>query len=329
MSRNRLLAGMLSAVFGLGFAAAADAAEKLVLYTSQPSEQMDEVLTLFKTVQPGIEVEMFRSGTTEVMNKLQAEIAAGDPKADVLLIADSIAMTEVKNQGLLLAYKDADVSKIPAGQYDDDRTFFGTKLITTGIMWNTASGLPKPSSWKDLLKPEAKNQVIMPSPLYSGAAVIHIGTMAQNPEFGWGYFEALAANGAVGAKGNGSVRDAVARGEKAYGVIIEYMAYGQKEKGSPVDFIFPVEGVTAINQPVAILKSSKNVAAAKAFVDFQLSREAAEQSVSQQYFPIMSGVTPPKGYPDPSTLKIMDADANRLLTGTEETKKRFSDLYGG
>jgi len=322
----------LCLVAGLGLAAfggAAEAQEKLMLYTSQPSEQMEGVLALFNSKYPNIKVEMFRSGTTEVMNKLQAEVAAGDPKADILLIADSVAMDDVKRQGLLQPYAGADVSKLPAGQYDPDKQYFGTKMITTGIMYNTKSGLPKPESWKDLLKPEAKNQVIMPSPLYSGAAVIHVGTLAAQPDLGWAYFEQLAANGAVAGKGNGSIRDAVARGEKAYGVIIEYMAFGAKQEGSPVDFVFPKEGVTVVNQPVAIMKGARNVEAARKFVDFQLSPEAQLDAVKQNYFPLLKGVAPPAGYPDPAKLKIIDADPVLLLKGTDETKRRFADLYGG
>ncbi len=322
---------MISLAGGAAFALAAmsASAEDLVIYTSQPVDQMTKVIELFNQSQPDVKVEMFRSGTTEVMNKLQAEIAAGAPKADILLIADSIAMTGLKNEGLLMAYPDAPVDGLDPVQYDADKTYFGTKMITTGIIYNTASGKPRPASWKDLLKPEAKDQVIMPSPLYSGAAVIHVGTMAAQPEFGWKFFEDMAANGALAGKGNGSVRDAVSRGEKAYGVIIEYMAFGQKAKGSPVDFVFPSEGVTAINQPVAIMKTANNVAAAKKFIDFQLSRAAQEQSVEQKYFPLLKGVTPPDGYPNPETLKIITADPDKLLKSTEETKRNFADLFGG
>ena len=75
--------------------------------------------------------------------------------------------------------------------------------------------------------------------------------MVQQKEFGWGYFETLAKSGAIAGKGNGAVIEAVARGEKAYGIIIEYMAFNAKAKGSPVDFVFPQEGVSAITQPVA------------------------------------------------------------------------------
>ncbi len=314
---------------GLVVAAVSAHAETLMVYTSQPVDQMTSVIELFNKSQPEIKVELFRSGTTEIMNKLQAELAAGQPKADILLIADSIAMTAAKNQGLLMAYPEAPVKDYDPSQYDRDMTFFGTKLITTGIVYNTGSKLPKPSSWMDLLKPEAKGQVIMPSPLYSGAAVIHVGTLAAQKEFGWGYFEKLAKNDAQAAKGNGGVRDAVARGEKAYGVIVEYMAFEQAAKGSPVEFVFPKEGVTAINQPVAILKAARNPAAAKKFVDFQLSRAAQEQSVTQKYFPLMKGVQPPAGYPDPATLKVIEADPNLLLKVDEETKRKFADYFGG
>lgn len=321
--RSAAFAG--AAALSLNTAQAAD----LVLYTSQPTEQMESVLALFNEKHPDIEVEMFRSGTTEVLNKLQAELAAGDPQPDVLLIADSVAMEQLEREGVLQPYEDADVSALPEGQYDPEMHWFGTKLITTGIIHNTAAGVPAPTAWRDLLSPAAKGQVIMPSPLYSGAAVNHVGAMTQQDAFGWDYYEALAENGAIAGKGNGSVRDAVARGEKAYGVIIDYMAFGQKAEGSPVDFAFPEEGVSAINQPVAILATARNPEAARAFVDFQLSEAASEQAVKQNYFPIRKGVAAPEGYPDPETLEILPLDEAALMDQTEELKRRFADLFGG
>ncbi len=326
-----LMTGLKGAAFA-GAAAlvvsAADAAE-LVLYTSQPTAQMEEVLALFAESHPDIAVDMFRSGTTEVLNKLQAELAAGNPQPDILLIADSVAMEQLKQQDVLQPYAEADVSALPEGQYDPEMYYFGTKLITTGIIYNTAAGVPAPTSWNDLLSAEAAGQVIMPSPLYSGAAVIHVGTVVQQDGFGWDYMQALADNGAVAGKGNGSVRDAVARGEKAYGVIIDYMAFGQKNEGSPVDFVFPEEGVSAINQPVAMLATASNVEAARAFIDFQLSQAASEQAVKQAYFPIREGVAAPEGYPDSAALNIMPLDADKLLAETEDLKRRFADLFGG
>jgi iron(III) transport system substrate-binding protein len=125
------------------------------------------------------------------------------------------------------------------------------------------------------------------------------------------------------------VIEAVARGEKVYGIIIEYMAFNAKNKGSPVDFVFPQEGVSAITQPVAVLKTSRNVEAAKAFVAWQLSEEAQRQSVAQGYFPISPDLAPPKGYPPVSSLKIMSGDLKAMLAKDEDNKRQFMELFGG
>ena len=79
-----------------------------------------------------------------------------------------------------MPYREAKVDGLDSGTYDADRTYFGSKLITTGIAVNTAAK-SRPASWADLAKPEYKGQIAMPSPLYSGAAAIMLGTMTERP----------------------------------------------------------------------------------------------------------------------------------------------------
>jgi iron(III) transport system substrate-binding protein len=107
------------------------------------------------------------------------------------------------------------------------------------------------------------------------------------------------------------------------------MALNAKKAGSPVDFVFPAEGVSSITQPIGIIDGTDNLDGAKAFVDWQLSRAAQEQSVAQGYFPIFDGIAPPAGYPEVSSLKILPLDADRMLADDEANKKEFADLFGG
>ncbi len=93
----------------------------------------------------------------------------------------------------------------------------------------------------------------------------------RSPISGWGYFEKLKANNTVSVRGNGAVLKSVASGEKPYGVLVDFMAMNAKQKGSPIEFVFPDEGVPAVTEPVAIMSTAKNVAGAKQFVDFILS----------------------------------------------------------
>jgi iron(III) transport system substrate-binding protein len=125
------------------------------------------------------------------------------------------------------------------------------------------------------------------------------------------------------------VLNAVAGGQKMYGIIVEFMALNAKAKGSPVDFVFPTEGVSIVTEPTAIIKTTKTPDAAKAFVTFLLSRDGQELAVSQGYFPARKDVKPPAGFPDVGSLKILPVDIGELLQHDEQNKKRFAELFGG
>jgi iron(III) transport system substrate-binding protein len=329
VSHSRRIVAAACLVLGvLGSPAAADAQSgKLVLYTSQPERDAAQTVAAFRKVYPGVEVDVFRSGTTEVMAKLAAEFAAGQPKPDVLLLADAATMEALKKDGRLLAYPQARIDGIEPSAIDSDRMYFGSKLITTGIAVNTAAK-SRPTSWADLAKADYKGQIAMPSPLYSGAAAIMLGTMTERQDLGWSYFEKLKAADAVAVRGNGAVMTAVANGEKTYGVLVDFMAFNAKAKGSPIDFIFPAEGNPAVTEPVAILKSSQNPAAARAFVDFILSDEGQKLAVAMGYIPARASVGMPSWYPAGAKIKLMPADIASVVQTNSANLKRFAQLFG-
>lgn len=112
-------------------------AETLTLYTSQTPEIAQQTVDAFQAKHPDIKVEWTRNGTSQLLNILRAEITAGDVKPDVLLVADTINLGQLKAEGRLMAYPEAKVDAYDAGTYDKDKTFFGTKIISTGIAYNT------------------------------------------------------------------------------------------------------------------------------------------------------------------------------------------------
>ncbi|MGY6645479.1 MAG: ABC transporter substrate-binding protein [Salinarimonas sp.] len=334
MTKDRVTfkrAAVIAATLGFLLPAGAALAQSgdLVIYTSTPTEQMDELVARFNESYPDVNVEYFRSGTTEVINRLQAEFEAGAPQPDVLLIADTVVMSQLKADDRLMAYADAPIAGTDAALHDADMTFFSTKLITTGFMVNT-DNVPEPvTSWADLADEAIAGRLMMPSPLYSGAALIHVGTVTNLDGFGWEYFETLADHGAVAGRGNGGVLDAVARGEMDYGIIVDFMPLNAKAGGSPVDFIFPDEGVTAVTEPVAILSTANNVEAAQAFVGWQLSEEGQRFHVEQGYLPLREGIAPPDVFPAMDAVNVITVDPALLMEQSEEIKRRFADLFGG
>ncbi|MCI4665281.1 MAG: ABC transporter substrate-binding protein [Neomegalonema sp.] len=320
-----LLAALAAAT--IAGAAHAEPSGKLVLYTSQPNKDAQATVDAFKAKYPKVEVEWFRDGTTKVMAKLRAEFEAGAPRPDVLLIADMVTMEGLKAEGRLLAYKEADVSAYEKGLMDKDGHYFSTKLITTGIIYNAKAPF-KPTSYKDLLKPEAKGLIAIPSPLTSGAATIHMATLTNLPELGWALYEGLAKQDTLAKGGNGGVYKAVAGGEKMFGFVVDFLPIREKAKGAPVEFVFPKEGVSAVTEPVAILSTAKNPEAAKAFVSFLLSEEGQKLASSQGYLPAHPAVAPPAGFPSRDKIKLAPFDPAKALKDDAANKERFVETFG-
>ncbi|HBF28673.1 ABC transporter substrate-binding protein [Rhizobium sp.] len=307
-------------------AVSAEAAD-LVLYTSQPNEDAQATVDGFMAANPGIKVDWVRDGTPKIMAKLMAEIDAGAAGADVLLIADTVTLERLKQAGQLLSYKSPEAVNYDKSLFDADGAYYSTKLITTGIVYNTGAGM-KPTSWTDLAKPEAKGLVTMPSPLTSGAALIHAQTLVAVPGLGWDYLKALKANGATATGGNGAVLKSVAAGEKAYGMIVDYMPIREKAKGAPVEFVFPTEGVSAVTEPVAILKSAKHMDAAKKFVDYVLSEKGQNGFLKLGYIPARNGMPSPEGFPSRDKIKLLPLDSAKALTSSDADLKAFSAIFG-
>ncbi|RUY18774.1 extracellular solute-binding protein, partial [Mesorhizobium sp. M7A.F.Ca.CA.004.12.1.1] len=130
-------------------------------------------------------------------------------------------------------------------------------------------------------------------------------------------------------RGNGAVLKSVASGEKPYGILVDFMAMNAKKKGSPVEFVFPSEGVPAVTEPVAIMKTARNVDGAKKFVDFILSDDGQKLALSMGYLPARASVGRPEWLPEGVKVKVMSFDTKAIVAKTDADKAKFSELFGG
>lgn len=300
----------------------------LSFYTSQPDEDAQKLVDSFTEKYPDVKIEIFRSGTEEVVSKILAENKAGEVQADVLLVADAVTYENLKGEDLLLSYKSEEANEIPESFVDKDGMYTGTKVMATVLAVNTEKVKELPDSWSVLASEAAKGQAVMPSPLYSGAAAYNLGVFTRNSEFNWDFYEGLKKNEVMITEGNGAVQQAVAAGEKSYGMIVDYLVARAKADGSPIDLIYPKEGVPVITEPIAIMKNTKNEAAAKAFVDFVLSEEGQQLAAEIGYTPIRNGIEAPEGLKTIEQMNVLEADLSELYEARESDKEEFSNLFG-
>lgn len=301
---------------------------ELKFYTSQPDEDAATLVKGFNEEYPNVKVETFRSGTEEVISKIKAEKQAGSVEADVLLVADTVTFEGLKEEGFLHPYQSKEASALPDDMYDPEGCYYGTKVMATGIIVNTEQVKELPDSWEILIAKDAKKKAIMPSPFYSGAAAYTIGVLSRQNPFGWDYLKQLKVNGMTVTKGNGAVLKAVASGEASYGVVVDFIAARAKEEGSPVDFIYPKEGVPVITEPIGMMKDTKNKEAAEAFIDFILSEKGQKLAAEIGYTPIRKGVHAPEGLKQIDELHVIQANISDLYRSREVDKKQFSGIFG-
>jgi len=121
----------------------------------------------------------------------------------------------------------------------------------------------------------------------------------------------------------------VASGERPYGIIVDFMALNAKAKGSPVEFVFPSEGVPAVTEPVAIMSSAKNVPAAKKFIDFILSDEGQKLALEQGYLPAKPSIGRPSWLPEGAEVTVMPIKTQEVLKQTDADKAKFAEMFGG
>jgi len=299
----------------------------LTVYTSQPEADIQALVEVFNESYPDVNVEIFRSGTEEVVSKVLAEKETNSLQADVILVADAATFESLKKENLLMSYESKELDGINSEFYDADHTYTGTKIISTGIIVNKDVIKLEIISLADLLKSEIKDELIMPSPLYSGAAAYNLGVITRTKGLGWEFYEGIKDNGVTVGKGNGTVQTAVLAGEKGCGIIVDYMALRAKAEGAPVEFIYPSEGSLIVTEPIGIINGTKQEDNAKAFVDFILSKDGQEATSEIGYTPIKSGIKAPKGFKAADEIKNLTFDIKTLVETREADKEAFAKMF--
>jgi len=109
-------------------------------------------------------------------------------------------------------------------------------------------------------------------------------------------------------------------------MVLDYMIYELQKSGAPVDFVWPTDGAVSIPSPVAITAGSKNIEAAKAFVDFTLSKKGQELLVKDGVIPVRPDVAPPKGMPTADKINMMPVPFQWAADNASTIRETFEKI---
>jgi sulfate/thiosulfate-binding protein len=150
-------------------------------------------------------------------------------------------------------------------------------------------------TWDDLLKPGVK--VLTPNPFTSGAAKWNIlaayGAKSgggESPQAGLSFLrELITKHVKVQDKSGREALQDFTSGNGDVLISYENEALTAQKKGKDVDYVIP-DRTIQIENPIAVLKKSAQPAAAKAFVQYALSKPAQEQFAAWGYRPVNKDV---------------------------------------
>jgi iron(III) transport system substrate-binding protein len=130
-------------------------------------------------------------------------------------------------------------------------------------------GYEMPKSWKDLLDPKWKDQIVMPSPLSSGTAnMIRYSFLAlYGEEEGWKFLAALDKNIHHYTRSGNAPTDLVGRGEFLLGITSDENVKKRIDEGYPLIWSIPEEGIGYDGTFALILNGTKNMKECKKVID--------------------------------------------------------------
>ena len=305
----------------------------LTVFTGRREALIAPVLSAFRA-ETGINF-VVKSGTT---GGLANEIIAqrNNPQASILISQDAPTCDALRRADVLQANSSTALTAIPPRFRASDGSWVGVSGRVRVLMYNRdlVRTADLPTSVLDLTKPEWRGKVAIASSqegsvsAWAGALIRQLGRPAAES-----YLKRLSANGLTVLRTHTDVRQAVARGEFAIGIVNHYYYHLTRAEGGKVGVIYPDQGrlvrkrtfvgrgsarrarVRTVRVPrkplgvlfnaaaVCLVKGGPAQAEARALIDYMTSARAQVLFSELNYeYPLRRGLAPTNGVRNISTL---------------------------
>lgn len=309
--------------------AAAKQEGKVVFYTAIDLKVAEAIAKRFEA-QYGIKVQVERTGSERVFQRVQQERSSKIYAVDVLDGSDQALFITWKREGVLEPYVPEDATKWPAEVRDADGMYVASRYTLMPIGYNTNLVKPEdaPKSFADLLDPKWSGKIVKAHPGYSGGIVT--STFQISRALGWGYFEKLGKQKVMQIQSSTEPPKKLSLGERAIAADgLEYMHLTLQDGGAPIAIVYPTEGTPIIPGCTGIAKNAPHPNAAKLFMNFIASRDTQQFLVDtaalRSYHP---DVKLKAGRVPLSQIKTMAPDADAQELATEDIKRKYTAAFG-
>ncbi len=292
--------------------------DKVVVYTALDQEFSKPIFEDFER-ETGIKVEAkYDVESTKTVSLVNAIIQEKNrPRCDLFWNNEILHTLRLEKLGLLDTYDAPAAADYPQTYRAADGAWYGfaARIRVLIVNTNVVPEDERPESIRDLIDPKWKDKVAIAKPLF-GTTATHAAVLfdAWGDDEAQDFFLRLKENAQV-LSGNKQVALAVSRGELAFGLTDTDDAIIEKDKGMPVEIVYPDQGEDGmgalfIPNTLGLVKGTANGESARRLVDYLLSggvEKKLAQGASAQ-FPLNSQVAVQSRAHSDEPIKHMEAD---------------------
>jgi iron(III) transport system substrate-binding protein len=301
---------------------------RLTWYTSIPQRHADKIANAF-TQKSGIDVEIVRGSTFIVRDKLLSEIKCKTYRADVLTIADIGTYVALKDQGYLMKYISPRYKEYPQAYKETGywATFAGFGIC---MAYHKSRIEKPPKQWTDLLNERWKGRIGLEDINTGGSQYGQYYMLRE--KLGVQFWEALLSRQQPKIYyRTEDLANALIEGEiDIAGQFSIHTVYDYKiKRKTPIEGIFPKEGIPFILNPIAIMNPARHPKEAMVFFDFLLSEEGQNHMQRLNYkYSVRTGITPLKGIPPLNSINLLNFDnSTDYLKNKRSYTQEFNSFF--
>jgi iron(III) transport system substrate-binding protein len=238
----------------------------------------DKLEVIFKTFKDktGVDVTCLDMSSGEALERIRAE--KDNPQGDVLFGTTNLSHVNLAAEELTEPYQGVGFNLLPEGPLKDPEGrwagfYYGVIGFACSPERLAEIGAECPDSWEDLLDPVFQGEIVIASPAASGTAYTTLSGLAQlkGVDGAFEFWNQMDANIAQYTESGSAPARLAGAGEFAVGIAFAHDIQVQQDNGLPVEIGFPSEGTPYEIGGISIIKGSKNLAAAQAWVDYVFS----------------------------------------------------------
>jgi iron(III) transport system substrate-binding protein len=309
---------------------------RISIYSALNESTNNQLFAAF-TKATGVEVSALPlAAAGDLQTKITAE--KNNPQADIFVGGSSEFHDPLGKQGLLEAYQSPNAKDVGAQFKEASGLWTGWYTGIFGFISNTDRltkevGGKKPATWDDLLDPAWRQKLILPDPIKTGGGYIFIATQifrfGKDETKAMDYMKKLHPNILSYGPTSPGVITSISNGEAAGAPNWSHDILTAKAKDpTRIDLTVPTDTGFEVGA-VSIVKGTKNLLGAQAFVDWVLTKEAGDLNTKlSNRGSVRTDVAPAPGAPTLTSVKLVNYDRQWATDNKTRIQKLWQAAIG-